>query len=128
MKLEFSQQEQLSIQYLVQCLIKADGLVLPEENVCWNTISLKMKWEESAPEVLETVDFQALFHFSQVFDIQITGPSKADKPPVAVTLFILFPQPWRIFRKSLRGAGRYAIILAVSGRDDFGRTRHSTVI
>lgn len=56
MKLKFSKQEQLSIQYLVQCLIKADGLVLPEENVCWNTISLKMKWEEAVPEVLETVD------------------------------------------------------------------------
>ena len=56
MKLKFSKQEQLSIQYLVQCLIKADGLVLPEENVCWNTISLKMKWEEAVPEVLEAVD------------------------------------------------------------------------
>jgi len=45
MKLLFSQDEQMSIRYLVQALIKADGLVLPEENVCWNTIALKLGWE-----------------------------------------------------------------------------------
>lgn len=47
MKLNFSNEEQKSINFLVQCLIKADGLILPEENVCWNTVSLKMGWDEN---------------------------------------------------------------------------------
>ena len=81
MKLKFSKQEQLSIQYLVQCLIKADGLVLPEENVCWNTISLKMKWEESAPEVLETVDFHDA--------IEILVPMDEDKKRFVKAFFFM---------------------------------------
>ena len=68
MKLKFSKQEQLSIHYLVQCLIKADGLVSPEENVCWNTISLKMKWEEAVPEVLETVDSKEVIKILALMD------------------------------------------------------------
>jgi len=57
MKLEFSKNEQQSINYLVMCLIKADGLILPEENVCWNTIAIKMGWDvdnrENAPEAYD---------------------------------------------------------------------------
>ena len=41
MKLLFTNAEQECITYLVRCLIKADGLVSPEENVCWNTIVIK---------------------------------------------------------------------------------------
>lgn len=47
MKLLFTPEEQNCITYLVQCLIKADGLVSPEENVCWNTIVIKLGWQES---------------------------------------------------------------------------------
>ena len=47
MKLVFTNEEQMCISYLVQCLIKADGLVAPEENVCWNTIAIKLGWPES---------------------------------------------------------------------------------
>ena len=45
MKLNFTNDEQVSIAYLVQCLIKADGLSILVENVCWNTVALKMGWE-----------------------------------------------------------------------------------
>jgi len=47
MKLLFTNDEQNCITYLVQCLIKADGLVSPEENVCWNTVAIKLGWQES---------------------------------------------------------------------------------
>ena len=47
MKLVFTNDEQICISYLVQCLIKADGLISPEENVCWNTIAIKFGWPES---------------------------------------------------------------------------------
>ena len=52
MKLVFTQEEQMGIHCLVQCLIKADGLVHPEENVCWNTIFLKMGWTPVAQDVI----------------------------------------------------------------------------
>lgn len=47
MTLQFTNEEQMCITYLVQCLIKADGLISPEENVCWNTIAIKLGWSES---------------------------------------------------------------------------------
>lgn len=52
MKLLFTNDEQNCITYLVQSLIKADGLVSPEENVCWNTIVIKLGWKESDKIVL----------------------------------------------------------------------------
>jgi hypothetical protein len=59
MKLNFTNEEQISIAYLAQCLIKADGLSLLVENVCWNTVALKMGWEVERIDFPETYDQNA---------------------------------------------------------------------
>ena len=59
MKLNFTNEEQISIAYLVQCLIKADGLNLLVENVCWNTVALKMGWEAERSDFPEGYDQNA---------------------------------------------------------------------
>lgn len=56
MKLSFTNEEQISIAYLVQRLIKADGMCLLVENVCWNTIALKMGWEAERSDFPEGYD------------------------------------------------------------------------
>lgn len=60
MKLVFTEEEQLSINYLVNSLIKADGLILPEENVCWNTISIKMGWKEMETSQIEELSNKSI--------------------------------------------------------------------
>ena len=54
----FTTKEQIAIRFLVQELIKADGLVLPVENVCWNTVSLKMKWPEPDADELAAFNME----------------------------------------------------------------------
>lgn len=68
MKLLFTNAEQECITYLVRCLIKADGLVSPEENVCWNTIVIKLGWQES-DKIISNEEYdldKALFELSKM--------------------------------------------------------------
>ena len=81
MKLVFTQEEQISIHYLVQCLIKADGLILPEENVCWNTISLKMGWASVKPE-----DFA---NYEQTTALAILSAMDEEKKRFATAFFTM---------------------------------------
>lgn len=56
MKLNFTNEEQTSIAYLVKCLIEADGLTFLVENVCWITVALKMGWEAERKDFPEGYD------------------------------------------------------------------------
>ena len=80
MKLLFANEEQNCITYLVQCLIKADGLVSPEENVCWNTIVIKLGWNDTDKLILnEEYDLdKALSELSKM---------DADKKRFAIAFF-----------------------------------------
>lgn len=80
MKLIFTKEERLSINYLVQCLIKADGLILLEENVCWNTVSLKMGWPDS-----ESISAAYEMHTA----ISVLTEMELDKKRFATAFFIM---------------------------------------
>ena len=49
----FNPSQQLAIYVLAQALIKADGMVHTLENVCWNTVALKLHWLEPADDDLD---------------------------------------------------------------------------
>ena len=78
MKLDFTQEEQMSIHYLVQCLIKADGLILPVENVCWNTIFLKMGWA--------SVDEDTIANYEQSVAVATLAAMDEDKKRFAMII------------------------------------------
>ena len=77
----FSQSEQYSIHYLVQELIRADRLVLLEENVCWNTVSLKMGWG--------IVDADTFAHMTMADAIDILAQMDKDKKRFAAAFFVM---------------------------------------
>ena len=81
MKLDFTQEEQMSIHYLVQCLIKADGLILPVENVCWNTIFLKMGWA--------SVDEDTIANYEQSVAVATLAAMDEDKKRFATAFFTM---------------------------------------
>ena len=81
MKLLFTPEEQLCIHYYVQAIIKADRLIRPEENVCRNTIMLKMKWPEP--------DSKAIAAYSDENAVAVLAAMDDDKKRFVTAFFTM---------------------------------------
>lgn len=104
MKLVFTNEEQMCISYLVQCLIKADGLVSPEENVCWNTISIKLGWLEH-----EQIKFSEDYDIKEALSILIKMDNDQKRFTVAFFKMIVLadqqiaPEEMDLLEEIIRG-------------------------